>query len=367
MDDQVNADACGDNRRQEGRFFHEFAKALRANADRAHAPGGQEGHGGQREAQSQAECRHEGHAEPGLMEAKAGNEDDDGRRAGRQARAQAEQRNLGRGNGVAGEFLRDVPHVMAGVFILFLFENRRQGVAGPRAGGNRRVDVVVTVVIRVLVSMIVWMRVMMAMVVVKLMRMFMIVDMIVLVAVIAMVMMSMIVVVMMVTVGAVESPQHPVGQDENNDAGKEIQVGRELRSRPQHASVRRGPRQQPDHGGMGKGGADCEDDRLKIGAACPDHESRHDALRVTRLQAVKSSQQQRRCQEKPWMRAGVLGKVDRVHGRAYFNMRMAKRVPSQDSMAHGSDLARSFRVTVAFLVAGGLIVSLALLETLQRD
>ena len=191
---------------------------------------------------------------------------------------------------------------MAGMFVLFFFQDRSQGVAGTRACRGRCMGVFMTMIMIVVMSMIVMMMVVMVMAVVKFVRMSMIVD--------------MIMVMVMMTVGTVESPQHPVGENENDDAGKKVQIRRELRSGPQHAAVRCGPRQQPDHGGMGKGRADRQDDRLEISAACSDHEGGHDAFGMARLQSVKSSQQQRRCQEEPRMRSGVLGKVDGIHGRA---------------------------------------------------
>jgi hypothetical protein len=56
-----------------------------------------------------------------------------------------------------------------------------------------------------------------------------------------------------------------------------------------------------------------EHDRLRVRAARADHERRHDALGVPRLQAMQRAQGQRRRQKPKRMRAGVLREVQWIH------------------------------------------------------
>ena len=100
-----------------GRAAHDFAEAAEFSLGVLHAPGGEgagEDHG---QRQPEAERGHEGKAEGDFFELEADEQDREGRRAGQEAAGQAEEHDLGCGDGAAGETLRDLLGVRAFVVI----------------------------------------------------------------------------------------------------------------------------------------------------------------------------------------------------------------------------------------------------------
>jgi len=207
LDEEIDSDGGSNEGRQKGRFADEFLKALEAMADGFDAPRGEKGDGRQGEAESRAERGDEAHAEPRFLQLETGDENDDGGGAGGESATQAKKNDLAGGDFTIGKVLGDFAGVMAGVGVIAKIERRDVEFFLMCVGVGVIVSMAVIVRMRV-VRMLMFVRV--AVIVRVIMSM-----------IVRMMMGGLVVVMMVVVVRAVEPvelPEHPVRDEEDDDA-----------------------------------------------------------------------------------------------------------------------------------------------------
>ncbi len=94
-------------------------------------------------------------------------------------------------------------------------------------------------------------------------------------------------------------PGHPAGDADDEQAGNDLQIGLGALGRPFRSEIESAQRDDPDDRGVGKGGGEAKQDRLRHGSANGDDERRHHRLRVARLETVQRAEENRARREEP--------------------------------------------------------------------